>query len=538
MSYNLIDEPWIRVRALDGAVEEWSLRRVLADASKLRGLAGELPTQDAAILRLLLSIPLGATRPDDLRSDDESLDLWADWWDRGSLPMDVIDPYLDAVRPRFDLLDPDAPFFQVADLTTARGQRSGLWKLIADVPAGHPFFTTRAGVQLETLSLGEAARWVVNCQAFDHSGNKSGAVGDARVKDGKGGTFGYPAWAGNLGLVIAEGRNLFETILFNTPWAMSGPTDLPVWERPPLGPGVETPEHVPQGPADLFTWQSRRLRLYTEGGRVVDVLIANGDKLTPQNRFAQEAMSAWRYSKEQSKGGGRVYMPVLHDPGRRIWQGLGALLPSRVENRPAPVIEWLAKLKNEGLMAPDRLVDLRIVGLGYGKQNSFVVGAIDDRMTAAVAALTDPILVEAAVDAADRASRGVVALANLAGNLDEAAGRDSGARKADDRGGGAREGALEVGYSLLDAPYRAWLRRLVDPERVAEQQTDWDAQAAALLKRAGEDLLRDAGPAAIVGRPVKQRGKAPLDAGQAGIRFRSALAKAFPFLQPVREETR
>lgn len=531
MSFNLIDAPWIRVRTLGGAVEEWSIRGVLANAQQLRTLAGELPSQDAAILRLLIALVLGSTRPTGMRSDNESLDLWEDWWSQDSLPMGIIDPYLEVVRPRFDLLDPEAPFFQVADLTTATGQASGLRKLIADVPAGHPFFTTRSGAQVDTLSLAEAARWTVDCQAFDPSGIKSGAVGDTRVKGGKGFPFGYPAWAGNLGLVIAEGGNLFETILFNTPWMMSGPTDLPVWERHPLGPGVETPEHVPQGPADLFTWQSRRLRLFVEGGRVVDVQISNGDKLTPQNRFAQEAMSAWRYSKNQSKGGSRVYMPVLHHPGRRIWQGVGALLPSQVSNqdfRPAAVIEWLAKLKNEGLLSSDKLVDLRIIGVEYGTQNAVIVGATDDRMTAAVAALTDPILVQAAIDAAGRASRGVVALANLASNLDKAVGGD----------GGARESAFEVGHSLLDSPYRDWLRRLVDPESVAERQEEWDTKASALLRRAGQGLLREAGPTAIVGRCVKQKDKSELlNAALAEEHFQRALDKAFPFLESAREET-
>lgn len=523
-SFNLIEEPWIRVRTLDGMVEERSIREVLATASDLRGLAGELPTQDVAILRLLLATLLGATRPARQRSDAQALAQWEDWWSNGTLPMQILDSYLKSVRERFDLLDPEAPFLQVAGLTTASGKTSGLAKLIADFPDGHPFFTTRAGKEVTSIGFAEAARWLVHCQAFDPSGIKTGALGDNRVKGGKGYPFGYPAWAGNLGVIIAEGDSLFETLLLNTPWQMSGPDDRPVWERPPVGPGVETPTHTPQGPADLFTWPSRRSRLFITDGRVTDVQISNGDKLTPQNLFPYESMSAWRHSKNQSKGSEKVYMPRLHDPSKRIWQGLGSIIVDATPPRDqitAATIEWLAKLRDEGVLPDSQMIDLRIVGLEYGTQNSVITGSIDDRLTASVAAITDPSLAVAAIKAAERATQGVVALANLAGNLDRAAGGDS----------TARERTFETGYALMDRPFRHWIRTLTDVDKIIKLDTAWDDIASSLIRTAGQALLTDAGPAALVGRPVTQiSGETQqLDAGLAQIWFNSALAKAFPF---------
>lgn len=523
-SFNLIDEPWVRVRTLDGLVEERSLRDVLANASGLRGLAGELPTQDAAILRLLLAVILGATRPARPRGDAQALAQWDSWWSNGAIPMEVLDSYLASVRGRFELFDPEAPFFQVAGLTTASGRTSGLTKLIADFPDGHPFFTTRGGEEITSISPAEAARWLVHCQAFDPSGIKTGAVGDSRVKGGKGYPFGYPAWAGNLGLIIAEGDSLFETLLLNTPWRTSGPEDRPVWDRLPLGPDVEVPEHLPRGPADLFTWPSRRLRLFTADGQVTDVQISNGDKLTPKDLFRYESMSAWRYSKNQSKGSDKVYMPKLHDPSRRIWQGLGSVLvnsASPQDQIAAPAIEWLATLRGEGVLSDTQVVDLHVVGLEYGTQNAVVAGAIDDRLTASVAAITHPDLAVAAIKAVERASQGVIALANLAGNLDRAAGGD----------GLARERVFERGYALLDSPFRRWIRKLTDPDKLAELDAAWDDSASSLIRTAGYSLLADAGPAALVGRVVAQiNGETQqLDAGLAQIWFNGALAKAFPF---------
>lgn len=54
--FNLLDEPWIIVLNFDGSTEKVSLIDALARAAEFSGLAGELPTQDAAILRLLLAV--------------------------------------------------------------------------------------------------------------------------------------------------------------------------------------------------------------------------------------------------------------------------------------------------------------------------------------------------------------------------------------------------------------------------------------------------------------------------------------------------
>ena len=532
-SFNLIDRPWIRVRNSSGLVEELSLRETLTQAHALRGLAGEIPTQDVAVLRVLLAVLLGATRPSEPRTDLESIDHFRRWWEAGAFPMEVLEPYLARVHDRFDLLDDAQPFYQVAGLTTASGKRTGLSKLIAEVPAGHPFFTTRAASEVESLSLAEAARWLVHCMAFDPSGIKTGAAGDDRVKGGKGYPFGYPAWAGNLGPVVAHGTNLFETLMLNTPWTMSGPADIPLWERLPNGPGVDDDHPSPFGPADMFTWPSRRLRLFITGDRVTDVQISNGDKLGPQNLHPFEAMSAWRYSKAQSKGGSDVLMPVQHDPARRIWQGLGSLLlrsDQTTGGLRAPVIEWMASLKYEGALPDGLTVNLQVCGFEYGTQNSVITGAVDDRLVAAASALTDPSVAQAMVDAATQAKDGVVALANLAGNLDRAAGGD----------GNARERTFEIGYSLLDRPFRAWVTQLSDEDHLAQDRAQWAATASAILRRAGDDLIRDVSPAAIVGRSVTPPGKDKpilLDAGLAHLWFQGALVRTFPSDSIPEQET-
>ena len=55
-AFNLVDEPWIRVLQPDGTAAEVSLRDVLLRAHTFADLGGELPTQNIAVLRLLLAV--------------------------------------------------------------------------------------------------------------------------------------------------------------------------------------------------------------------------------------------------------------------------------------------------------------------------------------------------------------------------------------------------------------------------------------------------------------------------------------------------
>ena len=56
IEFNLLTEPWIRVRLRDNTVREVSLTEALVSAQDYADLAGEMPTQNAAVLRLLLAV--------------------------------------------------------------------------------------------------------------------------------------------------------------------------------------------------------------------------------------------------------------------------------------------------------------------------------------------------------------------------------------------------------------------------------------------------------------------------------------------------
>src|SRR5699024_8026611 len=95
-SFNLVDEPWIRVRLLDGTSDTASLREVFHRSTESSRIAGELATQDFAILRLVLAVFYRSV-PDD--------DELAEIWESGTLPLDDLDAYLDQWHARFDAFD-------------------------------------------------------------------------------------------------------------------------------------------------------------------------------------------------------------------------------------------------------------------------------------------------------------------------------------------------------------------------------------------------------------------------------------------------
>ncbi|GAB79425.1 CRISPR-associated protein, Cse1 family [Austwickia chelonae] len=528
--FNLVHDPWVLVLDADRQRHEVSLLTLFREASRWRGLAGEMPTQQVALLRLLLAIVHRALR-DDIYPD-EALQRWGTWWSEG-LPVDEIVAYLLRYEQRFELFDEKCPFFQVAGLRTQKGSTSGLTKLIAEIPDGDKFFTTRAGEGLDRIGAAEAARWLVHCQAYDPAGIKTGAVGDPRVKGGK----GYPSgtgWCGSLGVVFAEGENLAETLLLNLVYEEPSPEgDRPAWERDELLTSAVDPWLVDptrqRGPVELLAWQGRRLRLIPDDeGYVVDALVCYGDRAGLQNRHRDEAMAAWKRSPAQEKKGEYgpvVYMPVGHLPERAVWRGLGGLLAGRTSKRGAVedaerlsplLLQWLAKVTDEGYLGGDHPVVFHAVGVEYGSNDSVVSGLVDDVMSLRPAVLTDEVLRGAAMEAVAVTNDAVGDLRNFAHNLHRAAGGSS---------DGARERAGERVWGVLDAPFREWLLELSTSTDVDEALTRWHRTADRILKQVGAELIDSSADKAWRGRDVGGRF---VDAPIAEAWFRSALMKKLP----------
>ncbi|MCF3132445.1 type I-E CRISPR-associated protein Cse1/CasA [Streptomyces olivochromogenes] len=523
--FDLTAEPWIGVLRCDGRQEELSLRQVFAQAGEVRRIVGDLPTQEFALLRLLLAIA------HDVLDGPRDIVHWGELWADAQCFAQV-GAYLDAHRERFDLVHPVAPFFQTAGLRTAKDEVFSLNRIVADVPNGEPFFTARMPT-VERLAFAEAARWVVHAHAYDTSGIKSGAVGDKRVKGGKVYPLGT-GWAGGLGGVLAEGDTLRETLLLNLVAADTDALDIaaddrPAWRREPCGPGGT--ERTPTGLRDLYTWQTRRLRLHHDQDGVYGVVLGYGDPLTSRNMHRHEPMTAWRRSTAQEKKlrQSPVYLPREHDPARAAWRGIASLVADRLETvqgaeaapylRPG-ILEWMARLVTEGELPRSFLVRARIIGAAYGTQQSVIDDIVDDYLAMPVVLLhrQDRACARQAIGAAEDADLAVRALGDLATDLARAAGAE---------GEGARSAARDRGFAELEAPYRTWLAALGEAGDPFERRRAWQCEVHRIVSRLGEGLIKDAGDAAWQGRTVTdKKGTRWLNAGLADKWFRVRLTKA------------
>ncbi|MEV1073903.1 type I-E CRISPR-associated protein Cse1/CasA [Micromonospora parva] len=530
--FSLVDDAWIPVLDAAGQRRDVSLLGLFEQAGDIRMIACELPTQSFAILRLALAVLHRTTGgpPGD--------GAWRALWHAPQLPAADIADYLGAFRDRFDLLHPQQPFYQVADLRAAKNNTFGLERLIADVPNGIPFLTTRAGEGMKSISPAEAARWLVHCQAFDPSGIKTGAVGDPRVKGGRGYPIGV-ASVGALGGVHLEGSTLRETLLLNLVpiapgWQKADDRDLPVWEREPQTASEESDAtRGPYGLLSLYTWQSRRIRLFGDASGVTGAMIAIGDRFDWQDRHLLEPMSVWGRSgpREREQKRTPIYLPRPHDHSRALWRGLQTLLPAppppgaEPPQRLSPmVVQWLARLTVTGVVGSDFRVRPRATSVTYGTQQAVVDEVFSDALTMNVLLLVEnSALRTAAVDAAGDAESAVKVLRRLADNLARAAGSR-------DTDSGDAERAAEQAYARLDQNFRDWLARLGPDSDPAGERASWQRLVRRAILRLGEELVAASGPAAWIGRAgVDRNGRdVHYSSSQAEAWFRVGLAKALP----------
>ncbi len=540
--FNLVTEPWIPVLRREGHIQEMSILGTLQEASSAIDIIGEVPTQNFALLRLLLAILHRAIRdPNTDRSGPQDIPEWRDLSNNWNVMVRAATDYLEYFHDRFYLFHSDSPFFQVADLQSVNNDVSGLEKIMVDVPNGDPLFTLRNRRGLEHISYAEAARWLIHAHAFDPSGIRTGAVGDPRVSKGKVYPIG-PGWAGKIGGVHLVGPTLKETIMLNLiAWSSVDfvclDEDLPPWERAQLDSSEDEGGREPRGPIDVYTWQSRRIRLQADTEGVTGVVLCQGDQLYPQNRHVVEPMTAWRYSEPQSKKFKMdTYLPRLHDPSRSFWRGLEGILPfatrSRMQSQAAQLLaptvtRWVAQLGPYQMGNGEATLRAHAVGIAYGTQNSVAIEMIDDQLEVPISLLSDQDgrLTQIAIDALAAADNAVGSLANLAGNLAEAAG--IGREEKDAPVANAKADA----YAALDLPFRTWLAGLSPKDNDPAKR--WQRSVERVIWRLSRELLANSGPAAWVGRTVNDR---HVDAGLSDLWFRKRLREALPHGMPDANE--
>lgn len=545
LSFNLVDEPWILAKDLDGNVREFSLLELFSEAPQLQCLANDLPTQDFAILRVLLAILQRSIDPI-MDDDSDPAEVWGGLWSAETLPMDNIASYLEQWRNRFDLFDSKRPFMQVAslhglgksdDFYKEKDSKNYLQKIIADVPDRQErmLFTMKCGLGAEQVTFSEAARWLIHAHAFDTGGNKSGTEGDPSVKGGKI-NAGKVGWAGRIGALYVEGATLQQTLLLNFISAnvddetrIFSDEDIPAWEQAPKkADDSHDLQRLPFGRADLYSWQSRRIRLIPEGGSVINLILTHGDALNMEPEFLRlyEPMTVWRLDK-----GGKGYQPQIvamcHNPSKAFWRGLNSVFGIESSDTRPGILNWIDYLKGNYILSSEQVLCIHAVGLEYKSSfNSNVTELIDDTLKTNLYLLSSEgtPLVNLACECVEWTDKAIAALGRLAGNLCQASGGHK------ELAGGARERAKSEAYYEIDSVFRSWFARLGPQSDPSEVRLEWCNLARTVLKGIASKLMEEASPNAIVGTAIKDsKGKVFwMTAAKAEALFRKALYEALP----------
>lgn len=485
--FNLLDEPWIPVAFCSGKHQVLPLRDCFAQSPEIRRLSFGQDAVSFAVLRVMVAIMQRTLYVASAANRAWNAPTWKHAYESPQETLGLVYQYLEVWRDRFFLFDSERPFFQHPTVHKADNTYFKIDKFLSDVPDNKQLFTMRIGAGTENLSYPDAAAQLIHLQAFAPSGTLSGAVGDERVKQGKGYPIGT-GWVGAQGGVYVEGKNLFSTLMLNT-LAIGQPgqeseeaqaagiittnpeLDLPVWEREeqPVG---QRAEIYPQGLADMLTWQSRRVRLIDGGNSVIGLVLCQGDRLGEKETSAfanaqiREPMGAWRFSEPQTKQNKRVtYMPRKHDPSRALWRGLTSLLPefpgkpvtyknTQVEaSLPPAVVRWVGWLLSNAYLPESATYRLCSCGYEYGDRESSFEEAISDYLAVPPRLLTGKdqkslYLVKTGMELLDELAG---ATASLAGNLQRSIGAEDTSL--------ATRTTRERFYSEIDSQFRAWLLR-------------------------------------------------------------------------------
>ena len=540
IEFDLLTEPWIRVRLKDNTVQEVSLTEALVSAQDYVDLAGEMPTQDAAVLRLLLAVLFTVFsrvnvegEPEPLEKRGQALRRWSELWQLGHFPAEPIRDYLEQWKERFWLFHPTHPFWQVP--TLCNGIAFGGKKLNGErAESGNktPLFQNVSKTECEVLSYAQAARWLIYQNGYDERGGRPKAGNKPRHGVG---------WLGQIGFVAVKGKNLYETLLRN----MAFPTEQdalreeqqPCWEREQVRAEQSVKIVTPKNQAELLTLQSRRIllkRSETVPG-VVGYEVLGGDYWDSENAFGEQ-MTLWsRTSKKNEK---MTYKPQQHEAGKQLWREIPSMLDP--EGRKPGVLTWNQQLQSLRILSRKEQIVLNMVGIRYDNQEASVKDVYTDQLAMQLAVLDElsrpwTVRINQEVERCEKAAESIGVLCK---ELKLAGGLDYNQVKGFKETQKVTEDARAQFYFAVDQPFRQWLQE-IDPEQddPDEAVLRWQAQARSIAEKLGKQMVMEAGNAALKGHRIAVGDKKTertilYTSPKAYNRFRASLWEIYPKTEP------
>lgn len=370
--YNLLDEKWI-LAADNDTVKKISMKELFADAAKYKELAGDMKTQDFAIMRVMLAVlhtvfsrfdadgvPYEFFNVDeesflqtekllevDLEDYEEALyQTWTDIWNAKKFPA-IVGEYLEKWRDRFYLYDDKYPFFQVTKEVIDKDANGGgefygknINRLVSESNNKQAYFSPKDESYKEYMDDDELSRWLITLQGYIGTSDKK-KVGAAKTYS--------KGWTYDLGGVYLQGNNLFETLMLNFAIDNNENNNLlkiqrPCWEEDTIEKNIE---HYFHGGIDnissLYTAWSREIFIDPDRKEKDEFVcfIAKLPEVEHSDNFL-EPMTIWKYNKDGEYKD--KYRPRKHDANQSMWRNFGLLTGVGEGTRKPGIIEWLNKL--------------------------------------------------------------------------------------------------------------------------------------------------------------------------------------------------
>ena len=509
--FNLIDEPWIRVIDKSCNVTEVSLMDAIINAHKYKALSGELPTQDVAVMRLLLAVlHTVISRYDETGEEcvldddeDEATERWKAFWDNGRFPENAVRDYLEKWYDRFWLFHPERPFGQVAGLKVGTDYDSP--KLNGEISeSGNKIrlFSSYSGTEKSLLSYSQSARWLLYLNAYDDTSSKPTKEGKAKA----GGKLPSPGVGGlgKLGLIFLKGNNLFDTLMLNLVMVCEDKVQYdqrPLWEKERVSASERVAISIPDNLAELYTLQSRRILLNRRDDKVLSYKLLGGDFFEKENAFF-EPMTVWRTPKSDNE----AYVPKRHDPSKQMWREFSVLYSDKNRNHRAGVLNWYKNiLYGKGLIPNSYLMKTEIVSVEYGDKDFFVKNVFSDSLTMHSALLSEigrnwRSSIEIEIQKCEKLT---YETGRFAQELYIASGGSDSSK--DKHYANIMTDTKAQLYYRLDMPFREWLRS-IDPDSMGQQMQDviekWQDKAKEIAFDYADELVENLPETAFVGHKI------------------------------------
>ena len=302
--FNLIDEPWIPVRLLDGGWTNLGVKDTLLRSREITAIENPSPLVVAALYRFLLAVLYRALEGP--ASLEQARTIFLD-----GLPVAKIANYLEKWRGRFWLFHDRWPFGQIPDFEPKEWRTWTAMAAESNADNAKVLFDHVNVQNPGEISPSAAARLLLAAQTFSVSCGKSELSH----------TKTAPSATGVM--VLPLGRNLHDTLVFALV-PQNGHVfaeDLPIWERDPdsLSTLRSNPSRPINGVADRYTWRTRAIRLKPEPtGNVIHVAFASGMHF--QEGEGEDPMLGYRIDREHGR------LPIQFGE-RGLWRDFDSLLP-------------------------------------------------------------------------------------------------------------------------------------------------------------------------------------------------------------------